>query len=110
MKRWKLCLLTLVCLIILSCNPDSVEMEIYTSDIHDATIQVVEIPTIFTFSTFSSNKDDDMDKILEIVKTYLGSGTEIKTAKGDYGDTITLKCKVPMGTKEKIETYVQNKK
>lgn len=107
MNKTKIGALVCICFLLFSCNPDSIEMEIYTSDIQVAMSRIVEIPATVSFNIYSDDNDSTQSTI-EIAKKYLGKDVEIKTSKADYGKNIIVKCKIPMSTQQIIDKNNKN--
>jgi hypothetical protein len=109
MKKIIVGFIVIICFSLISCNPDSIEMEIYSSDIKDALTKVILIPATIAFNTYSNSDDESTQSTIEIAKKYLGDDTQIMNVKADFGSNLVIKCKIPMSTREKIDSYVQEK-
>lgn len=93
--------------ILFGCEPDKVELEVYTSDIQKASTEsVVEVPLTATFSIMGVDEDGILPKASTVAKRYLAKNAEFKMSKGDWGDVMVVKCSVPMGTPEALKIYL----
>lgn len=92
------------------CSPDKLEMEIYTADIQKALgADVVEVPISVSFSLLGEDDDNDLPKAAEVAKRYLGEDAEFRISKGDMGDSMVVKCRIPMGTSAGLKGYLASK-
>jgi len=92
-----------VSLLLASCKPDSLELEIYASDIQGVGEKgVVAVPLTATFSMMGEDEEGHFDKVTAIAQKYLGEEAEFKTSKGLFGDVLVVKCTIPMGAKESL--------
>lgn len=110
-SKLTMCVSLIAMLAILSgCEPDKMEIEVYTSDIQKASSEgVVEVPLTATFSILGEDKDGDLPKASAVAKRYLDEKAEFKMSKGDWGDVMVVKCSVPMGTEAALKTYLASK-
>jgi len=93
--------------ILLGCNPDTMEVEVYTSDIQKASTEgVVEVSLTATFSLMGEDEDGDLPKAIVVAKRYLDEKAEFKISKGDWGDVMVIKCSIPMGTAVALKAYL----
>lgn len=106
--KWVAAIATLT--VLSGCKPDKIEFEIYTSDIHRASVEgVVEVPITATFGMMGKDDSGVFPKASAIAKRYLDEKTEFKMAKGDWGDEMLVKSSLPMGTPDAINAYLATK-
>ena len=91
------------------CKPDKIEVEIYTSDVQQvSTGDIVEIPLTAIFSLIGEDTSGNLPRASAVAKHYLNENAEFKISKGDWGDALIVKCKIPMGTEASINSYLAN--
>ena len=96
--------------ILSGCKPDTMEVELYTSDLQNASTEgVVEVPLTATFSMMGKDEKGELPKAAAVAKRYLNKKAEFKISKGDWGDIMVVKCTVPMGTSPALKTYLTQK-
>ena len=100
---------TLFALIVLSaCKPNSIEIEVYTSDIKSvANGEVLEVPLKASFRVMGEDKENQLPKAKIIALKYLPSDSEVQIAKGTYGKVMSVVTTVPIGNKTGIQEYLK---
>ncbi len=93
-------------IVLFSCKPDEIEIELYSSDIIDAMVSGVrEVPVVITYELMGSDNSEEIQQATVIAKKYLKETTEYITTPGTYGDNFIIKSNLPIGTSEKLEEY-----
>ena len=93
--------------IISACNPDKMEIEVYTSDIQKASSEgVVKLPLTATFSMMGEDTEGILPKAKAVAQRYLNDKAEFKFSKGEWGDVMVVKCTIPMGTPPALKAYL----
>ena len=100
---------TLFALIVLSaCKPNSIEIEVYTSDIKSvANGEVLEVPLKASFRVMGEDKENQLPKAKIIALKYLSSDSEIQISKGTFGKVMSVVTTVPIGNKTGIQEYLK---
>jgi len=100
---------TLFALIVLSaCKPNSIEIEVYTSDIKSvANGEVLEVPLKASFRVMGEDKENQLPKAKNIALKYLSSDSEIQISKGTFGKVMSVVTTVPIGNKTGIQEYLK---
>ena len=88
------------------CEPDKIEIEIYTSDIQTAKNKVVSVPFAASFSIMGEDDENILPQAAAVAKRYLGEKSEFKISKGDWGDEMIVKCSIPMGTEAVLNSFL----
>ena len=95
-------------LLLASCKPDSLDLEIYASDIQGVSVRgVVDVPLTATYSLMGEDEEGYIAKVSRIAQKYLGEDAEFKSSPGMFGEVLVVKCTIPMGTKESLALYQQ---
>lgn len=100
----------LICLfagsLFISCKPDEIEIELYSSDIIEAMQNgVCEIPIVITYELMG-DYSDEIQRATEITKRYLNEDTEFTTVPGSYGSNFIIRTSIPIGKSEDISEYL----
>ena len=100
---------SLFALIVLSgCKPNSIEIEVYTSDIKSvANGEVLEVPLKASFNLMGKDKENQLPKAKIIALKYLPSDSEVQIAKGTYGKVMSVVTTIPIGNKTGIQEYLK---
>ena len=100
---------SLFALIVLSaCNPNSIEIEVYTSDIKSVSNgEVLEVPLKASFNLMGEDKENQLPKAKIIALKYLPSDSEVQIAKGTYGKVMSVVTTIPIGNKTGIQEYLK---
>ena len=95
-------------LIIISCKPDKLEVEVYTSDIESASEgEVVEVPLKASFSLMGEDKENQLPKAKKLALKYMPSDSEIEISKGTFGQVMTIVSSIPLGSKSALSKFLQ---
>ena len=91
-----------------ACTPDVVDINLYTSDVEDAAFEgeVIEVPVRASFSTYSDDEDDDLEKATIIAEKYLSPDPKFSQSSGDWGETLVIETTIPLGTLESLQSYL----
>ena len=100
---------SLFALIVLSaCNPNSIEIEVYTSDIKSVSNgEVLEVPLKASFNLMGEDKENQLPKAKIIALKYLANDSEVQIAKGTYGKVMSVVTTIPIGNKTGIQDYLK---
>ena len=100
---------SLFALIVLSaCKPNSIEIEVYTSDIKSvANGEVLEVPLKASFNLMGEDKENQLPKAKIIALKYLPSDSEVQIAEGTYGKVMSVVTTIPIGNKTGIQDYLK---
>ena len=91
-----------------ACKPDSIEIEVYTSDIKSvANGEVLEVPLKASFNLMGEDKENQLPKAKIIALKYLPSDSEVQIAKGTYGKVMSVVTTIPIGNKTGIQEYLK---
>ena len=98
----------IVCLLsFVGCKPNEIDATLYSSDIENVIKgEVLEVPVTIAFSLVGKDKENLIDKAVELVKPYLSEGSTFNKSKGQWGDRLVIETKVPMFTPETISKVV----
>ena len=94
---------------LVGCNPDYVKVDLYTSDFSDSLEgKIINVPLEMKFSGhLGDEKDDVVQRIIQLSKKYLGADTEYTRSKGDFGDeVIIVKSQAPMGPSSSLKVFL----
>jgi len=94
-------------LLLAACQPDQLELEVYTSDVEAAKTEIIEIPVTVSFSLLGDDKEGLLDRVTEIAAPYLSPDSEISRSKAMMGENLVIKTKIPMGTVDGLASYLQ---
>jgi len=98
----------LICIVLIGCKPDNLEIEIYTSDIESAFEgEVVEVPLKATFSLMGEDKENQLPVAKDIALKYMPSDSEVEISKGTYGKVMTIVTSIPLGSKATLNKFTQ---
>ena len=88
----------------MGCKPDYLRVDLYTSDYASVLNgEAITVPVEMKFSGHVSDENDDLQKIIQISKKYLGKTAEYTRSNGDLGDeVIVIKSQLPMA----LETHL----
>ena len=91
-----------------ACTPDVVDITLYTSDVEDAAFEgeVIEVPVRASFSTYSDDEDDDLEKATIIAEKYLSPDSVFSQSTGDWGETLVIETTIPLGTLDNLNNYL----
>jgi hypothetical protein len=91
--------LTMFSIFVLSaCNPDKLEIEVYTSDFTSAAKEkVVEVPLKASFSIMGEDEENQLPLEKNIALKYMASDSEVEISKGQFGKVMTVVTTVPLG-------------
>jgi len=104
----KIFLLSALFFALVSCKPDEIEIEVYSSDIQSVINgEVIEVPIKAVFKLLGDDKDDDLSGVVSIAKTYLPKESEISRSKGLLGDILNISSTIPFGTENAIKKYLK---
>ncbi len=110
MKRIFIRLILIFSLFLLSaCKPDDLDIDIYTSDIEAALRgEIIEIPINVSFSILGEDKENLLPQAVEVAKQYLSKDSEFSQSKGDFGEHLVIKTKIPIGKLDKLESHLND--
>ena len=93
-----------------ACTPDVVDINLYTSDVEDAAFEgeVIEVPVRASFSTYSDDEDDDLEKATIIAEKYLSPDSVFSQSTGDWGETLVIETTIPLGTLDNLNRYLES--
>ena len=93
-----------------ACTPDVVDITLYTSDVEDAAFEgeVIEVPVRASFSTYSDDEDDDLEKATIIAEKYLSPDSVFSQSTGDWGETLVIETTIPLGTLDNLNSYLES--
>ena len=93
-----------------ACTPDVVDINLYTSDVEDAAFEgeVIEVPVKVSFSTYSDDEDDDLEKATIIAEKYLSPDSVFSQSTGDWGETLVIETTIPLGTLDNLNSYLES--
>ena len=93
-----------------ACTPDVVDINLYTSDVEDAAFEgeVIEVPVRASFSTYSDDEDDDLEKATIIAEKYLSPDSVFSQSSGDWGETLVIETTIPLGTLDNLNSYLES--
>ena len=93
-----------------ACTPDVVDINLYTSDVEDAAFEgeVIEVPVRASFSTYSDDEDDDLEKATIIAEKYLSPDSVFSQSTGDWGETLVIETTIPLGTLDNLNSYLES--
>ena len=93
-----------------ACTPDVVDINLYTSDVEDAAFEgeVIEVPVKASFSTYSDDEDDDLEKATIIAEKYLSPDSVFSQSTGDWGETLVIETTIPLGTLDNLNSYLES--
>ena len=93
-----------------ACTPDVVDINLYTSDIEDVAFEgeVIEVPVRASFSTYSDDEDDDLEKATIIAEKYLSPDSVFSQSTGDWGETLVIETTIPLGTLDNLNSYLES--
>ena len=95
-------------LIIISCKPSRLEVEVYTSDIESASDgEVVEVPLKASFSLMGEDKENQLPEAKKIALKYMSSDSEIEISKGTFGQVMTIVSTIPIGSSTALSKFLQ---
>ena len=98
----------LISLMLISCKPEILEIEIYTSDTESAASgEIVDVPLKVTFGLMGEDEDNTLPKAVEISKKYLPEDTEFSQSKGDWGEKLVITTSAPMGSQKALNKYLK---
>ena len=98
----------LFALIIISCKPSNLEVEVYTSDIESASEgEVVAVPLKATFSLMGEDKENQLPEAKKIALKYMPSDSEIEISKGTFGQVMTIVSSIPIGSSTELSKFLQ---
>lgn len=87
-------------LFLISCNPDEMQITLYTSDIDSVSDgEVVNLPVKISFSMFGDDKNNDLEKAKNIAKNYLSSDTKFSISNGEYSKFFIVDTTLPFQSK-----------
>ena len=95
-------------LIIMSCKPSRLEVEVYTSDIESASEgEVIEVPIKATFSLMGEDKENQLPLAKTKALKYMPSDSEIEISKGTFGKVMTIVSTIPLGNSSSLKKFLQ---
>jgi len=95
-------------LIIMSCKPSTLEVEVYTSDIESASEgEIVEVPIKATFSLMGEDKENQLPLAKTKALKYMPSDSEIEISKGTFGKVMTIVSTIPLGNSSSLKKFLQ---
>ena len=98
----------LMCIVLIGCKPDSLEIEIYTSDVESASDgEVIEVPLKATFSLMGEDKENQLPVAKNIALKYMPGDSEIEISKGTFGKVMTIVTSIPLGSKVALNKFIQ---
>ena len=98
----------LFALIIISCKPSNLEVEVYTSDIESVSEgEVVEVPLKATFSLMGEDTENQLPEAKKIALKYMPSDSEIEISKGTFGQVMTIVSSIPIGSSTALSKFLQ---
>jgi hypothetical protein len=101
-------LIFLFVLLIVSCKPSEVEIEIYTSDIESASDgEVVEVPLKVSFSMMGEDKDNQLPDAKMLALKYMTGDSEIEISKGTFGQVMTIVSSIPLGSSSSLNKFLK---
>ena len=90
------------------CKPDTLEIEVYTSDIKSASDgEVVEVPLKATFSIPGKDEKNELPQAKTVALKYMPRDSEIEIAKGQFGRVMTAVSSIPLGNKSALNKFLQ---
>ena len=97
-----------VFIVLSACKPNSIEIEVYTSDIKSVSNgEVLEVPLKASFNLMGEDKENQLPKAKIIALKYLPSDSEVQIAKGTYGKIMSVVTTIPIGNKTGIQEYLK---
>lgn len=100
-----------VIIFLFGCKPDSIELNLYTSDVLSSHQEIIEVPIKISFSLLGDDKQGNLPKAIEVAKKYLSPESTFSQSKSQFGNTLVIETKIPMGLKENLGNFlVKNKR
>lgn len=94
--------------VLTSCKPDKIEIELYTSDLEAAFAgEIIEVPVTIVFEGIGDDAEENVGKATELARKYFPEESQFDLQKGEYDSVLTITGTIPMGTKEKIDSYIE---
>lgn len=98
-------------IILIGCKPESVELDLYTSDLEMASEgEIVLVNLKATFDMLGEDSDGDLVRATDIAKLYLSPETTFIQSQGMMGPRIIIETKVPFGKLDSLNTYLTDNK
>ena len=86
------------------CKPESMDIEVYTSDLRDvSTGKLVTAPTVVTFSMLGEDKKNILDEVVAEIKDILPKETKVSISQGRMGKQIVIETLMPISTDDGIK-------
>jgi len=104
----QMCLVSISIFILSACNPDKLEIEVYTSDFTTAAEnEIVEVPIKASFNILGEDEENILPKAKTAALKFMPSGSEVEISKGQFGKVMTVVSSIPLGTKSALDQYLQ---
>ena len=97
-------LLIFILITLVGCEPDTLDLTVYTSDIEIAQSgDVIDVPALAKFTILGEDEDGDLKKAADIAKKYLPEDSTVEKTDSDFGKKLVVETKIPMGILPKIQ-------
>ena len=104
----QMCLVSISIFILSACNPDKLEIEVYTSDFTTAAEnEIVEVPIKASFNILGEDEENILPQAKTAALKFMPSGSEVEISKGQFGKIMTVVSTIPLGTKSALDQYLQ---
>ena len=98
--RSRTILILIISFLVISCTPDEMELNLYTSDIDAVSNgEVINLPVKISFSMPGEDKNNDLEKAKNIAKNYLSPNSKFSISKGKYSQFFIVETTLPFQKK-----------
>lgn len=105
----KISVLVSFCLVLSGCDPDELEVEVYTSDVELALEgEIVDVPITVVFSLLGEDEEGTFDKVIEQIGAMLHPDTKFTKAEGNYKESLIIESKIAMCIGENLQNVTYN--
>ena len=90
--------------ILVGCDPDEIQVEVYTSDVQLALEgKVVDLPVTFVFSMLGDDDEGTFDTVIEQIRGMVHPSTKFWKSESMLGESLIIESTIPMCKKEKLQ-------
>jgi len=90
--------------ILVGCDPDEIQVEVYTSDVQLALEgKVVDIPVTFVFSMLGDDDEGTFDTVIEQIRGMVHPNTKFGKSESMLGESLIIESTIPMCKKEELK-------
>lgn len=99
----------LLAFLLMGCKPDSLDIELYTSDIEAAATsdEVIEVPVTASFSMMGDDDEGMLPKASETAEKYLSPESELVQSKGNFGEKLVVETEIPLGSEDAVNRFLE---